>query len=567
MFLESCREIAQRFVQTVVIVDDQAFPQRIETPQAEVVPPPIRGLAPTVPDEDSVDVGIPVEDEQPAHGLDAGELSRQFASIGIVCAAYAPLQSGEPGQLKEVDAINTAKLARHADVVVVDWLLDGRSSSLAIGLIRSILDADRDEGGRLRLIAVYTGQDDLSLLRGQLLTVLQGAGHNLQLDTEGAAIALRGKHQRLVFLNKAEASISAGPNVVSVTELPSRLVNEFATMTQGIMPGVALASIAAIREGTHFLLAKFDTTLDGTLAAHRALLPEPADAAAYAFDLIAKELSAILEIGGEMRSPASLENMEAWLDHEQKASRFRLRADLDDLPMDKVKGLLRNGATDAVIKDLAESTAKKIGKDKIWTHLPFLYCGADVEPQANHAFARLACLRREAFGETYLPKGWRPMLTLGTLLFEEGSEESEQFGMYHVCVQALCDSVRLKEPRFFPLLPLKQVKVDKKFSLAARLPDTRDVWLALEMYPYKMIFPEFAPDTNTKTVRGVPDPSKLKHFYFTPPGKAQHGSKPRKFLWLGDLRPTVAQRIAHELASRVGRIGLDEYEWLRLKAQ
>jgi hypothetical protein len=44
-FAESCRDIAQRFVQTVVIVDDQAFSLPAETPNKQAVTPSIRGLA------------------------------------------------------------------------------------------------------------------------------------------------------------------------------------------------------------------------------------------------------------------------------------------------------------------------------------------------------------------------------------------------------------------------------------------------------------------------------------------------------------------------------------------
>jgi hypothetical protein len=470
-FLESCRDIARRFVQTVVIVDDQAFTQEAETPHEEVIPPPLRGLVLTEPDADgkSAEGRMPVEDSQPAHDLDAGELSRQFASLGIVCAAYAPLQSDRSGKKTEADAKNTANLARHADIVVVDWLLDGQNPALAIGLIQRILDADLKEGGRLRLIAVYTGQDGLRHLRDQLLVSLQSAMHTLTSDDNGQSPAILGRHQRLFFLNKAVDGIEAGSSVVSLAELPGRLMDEFATMTRGIMPSVALASISAVRNGTHFLLAKFDATLDGTLAAPRAMLPDLEDAAAYASDLVAKKLSSVLEMVTDARSPASLENMEAWLEHEQKPGRFCLRDDQLDLSMDEVKALLRTGVT--------EERAKAIGisHNSIWKFQPHLYCGPALVSTANHAFARLACLKREAFGETYLPSDRTPHLTLGSPLFEEGNGDSGQFGKYHVCMQALCDSLRLEGPRYFPLLPLHQVQPEKKFSLAARLSGGRDV--------------------------------------------------------------------------------------------
>ena len=567
-FLETCGAVAQRFVQTVVIVDDQAFAAQVERPPEKVVEPSSRGFAAQETDIDGSlgEEGTPVEDEQRAHGLKVNELSRQFASLGIVCAAYAPVQSGLPDSLTEEDAANTAGLARHADIVVIDWLLDGKRSTLATKLIQGILDTDMRDGGRLRLLAIYTGEGRLQDLRNHLLGVLNAAGHALTADDAGSAPAINGRHLRIAFLNKAEVGLETGPHVVSVTELPQRLVEEFATMTRGIMPSVALASISAVREGTHFVLSKFNASLDGTLAVHRALLPEPEDAAAYASDLVAKELSSILETGTEAHSPASLANMRSWLDHEHVTNRFRLRPDQGELPLERLKDLLTKGATESVVKEISSLTSPKIAADNIWKFLPHLYCGTDAELDANHAFARLACLKKEAFGETYLPAGWRPSLTLGSLLVEEAVDGEEAPNRFYVCMQALCDSVRLETPRHFPLLPLRNVLPEKKFSLAARLPNSEDVWLAAEMHPYMMIFPEFQPDTAAKAVKGQSGTAP-RQFRFVSNAEVAKGPKARAFLWLGDLRPTVAQRIAHELSARVGRIGLDEYEWLRRKAK
>ena len=36
--------------------------------------------------------------------------------------------------------------------------------------------------------------------------------------------------------------------------------------------------------------------------------------------------------------------------------------------------------------------------------------------------------------------------------------------------------------------------------------------------------------------------------------------------WLGELKPILGQRFAHQMASEMSRVGVDESEWLRLKA-
>jgi hypothetical protein len=40
-----------------------------------------------------------------------------------------------------------------------------------------------------------------------------------------------------------------------------------------------------------------------------------------------------------------------------------------------------------------------------------------------------------------------------------------------------------------------------------------------------------------------------------------------KYQWLGELTSEHAQRVANEFAANISRVGLDESEWLRLKAK
>ena len=172
-------------------------------------------------------------------------------------------------------------------------------------LIRWIAKDDQRVGGKLRLIAVYTGEGDLGGLRAEVYQFLLDAGVVTSKDDDGA-LALVGSHIRIVFLNKHHSRLDGLVNTVQEADLPGRLVHEFSTMSVGIMPGVAMASVAAIREGTHHLLAKFSPDLDGALAAHRAMIPTPEDAETYASDLVAEEIRAILEggYGGEFARSA-----------------------------------------------------------------------------------------------------------------------------------------------------------------------------------------------------------------------------------------------------------------------
>ena len=57
-----------------------------------------------------------------------------------------------------------------------------------------------------------------------------------------------------------------------VHDLPERLVQDFAAMTEGLLPGIALTSLTAVREGAHRVLDQFCADLDPAFLAHRACI-------------------------------------------------------------------------------------------------------------------------------------------------------------------------------------------------------------------------------------------------------------------------------------------------------
>lgn len=95
-FRDSCREVAQRFIQTVVVVDDQAFapPPGEGAPAAMVVAPSLRGFDPNSTSAQLCAEKEPTAEDRPstvsAHWLDTRNLSRRFADMGIACSVYAP---------------------------------------------------------------------------------------------------------------------------------------------------------------------------------------------------------------------------------------------------------------------------------------------------------------------------------------------------------------------------------------------------------------------------------------------------------------------------------------------
>lgn len=571
-FTETCRGVAEQFIQTVVVIDDRSFAEPPAAVTPEAVEPGVRGYeAPATGETDGGDFADrspdPSGDPEPVkHGLDGKGLTRGFAAMGINCALYVP-EPAESGLGGEGDraALTSGLLARRADIVVVDWLLDGRTSNQARDFIKQILKDDANQGGRLRLLAVYTGADDLRAHRQDLGGDLKAVGIQLQEDDVDGVVALSGPQIRIVFLHKDHDALPMREHVVSEADLPVRLVKEFARLTEGIMPCVALAAISAVRDGTHNILAKFNRTLDPALAAHRGMLATPSDSEGYALGLVAEELHVRLDGARPDSFRATAAVFDKWVDHLSAQGRqFNLTDNSGKLvavAADGVKSLLAEGHSQlgfVVKKDDGNSI---VGKDKVWRQLTALFSNSPAKAElSNLTFARIALLRREAFGVPDLPKGWLPTLTLGAViaLLPPASDDSgASVPQYYVCLQPLCDAVHLKKERPFPLLPLDiREGASDGFSLVVRVREGKDLRLQPKTSPYEVSMVVFAPTAGMDSVRGAREADGFRF----------HDVEGRSFEWLGEMRPSAAQRVAHQLSSQFGRVGLDEFEWLRRSA-
>ena len=101
--------------------------------------------------------------------------------------------------------------------------------------------------------------------------------------------------------------------IVDISELPNRLIYEFAEMTTGLLPNVAIAGLSEIRAQTHRLLTKFSSSLDPAYLGHRLLIPHPSDAEEEVVAMLVAEVLSILE-HGEVAKQAGIDSIRAWID-------------------------------------------------------------------------------------------------------------------------------------------------------------------------------------------------------------------------------------------------------------
>src|SRR6266516_2544502 len=173
-FRQHSEEIARNFLQTIMVVDDRAFFEREES---AAIPTEVQRPGPPRFTElqELTDELVSPSREEPeyrsrgrrrsdkasvdtAHELDAKKLIGEFAVKGIVCAVIRPKDV-------EVEFLGDKvyPLAESCDIVVFDWVLYGATDGGKVKeLISEITQRSSGKEKRLRLIVVYTGQEELA---------------------------------------------------------------------------------------------------------------------------------------------------------------------------------------------------------------------------------------------------------------------------------------------------------------------------------------------------------------------------------------------------------------------
>jgi hypothetical protein len=127
---------------------------------------------------------------------------------------------------------------------------------------------------------------------------------------------------------------------------------------------------------------------------------------------------------------------------------------------------------------------------------------------------------------------------------------------YLVCVQPRCDSVRLKGATSFPF----QIATfnETRFNLVVSDNTVVHQTLFVTYKPRDVVMRKFAPDPLLETIKAAKDAS--GQFVFADTAGVS-------FAWVGDIKDLKAQRDASELAASVHRVGVEEFEWLRLRSK
>lgn len=571
-FRRHSEEIVGRFLQTVVIVDDRAYfdekessatptevvtpgaPSFIEaTPQQETSPHSDAELNHSAVEKapSNVEPSMKEPRKDKEHELNAKKIIDDFAMKSMVCAVIRPKDV-------EVESLGDKvyPLANSCDIIVFDWVLYEFTDGAKIKEFISEITRTSKEGKRLRLIVVYTGQENLAEIAGQIRARLETDGlRDVKLKDE---YTLQSGPVRIAVYAKENVQISSenkdlAARVIPIEQVPDKLISEFTDMTMGLVPNVALESLAALRENTHRILTKFNSDLDGPFLAHRAMLPYPEDANDLLTQLVGAELTAVLE-GKEISRVADefggTDIIKAWVELNESemigttdrgfAKKFSLKN--DPAFIENLCKLLRHGFYYKDLPSEFEPIRKEPHKAKLTSKL-----SRNKEPEVlEYQFAALTTLRSD-----YRIKP--PTLSPGTILKEVSENNEVAAGeprrvKYWVCIQPACDCVRVEPRTEFRFLEL--VVVDGgDFDLV--IPDNKFVRVKVAYKSKTIAFSPSGP--MSQTVQGVRETNKVCFI-------ADDGSH---YSWIAELKFEQAQRIVNKYAAVRSRVGVEESEWLR----
>jgi len=559
-------EIAQSFLQNVMVVDDEAY----YTEDFNSISPDSKLITTRINKPGGIRFGKRSESATPSqtkdvdseeekreiliHRLNAKILTDAFADKGIACTVIRPKDNKEP-ELKT----RVLKLAEKSDIIIFDWILPGDNTpgGEISEFISEITKNSVEENNKLRLITVYTGNSDLDIVLNAISSKLEGDNLTPKKDDEKLTITVGAVHIS-VFAKKYAAIPEGGrfyDRKISEEIIPSRLVNDFAEITSGLVSNVALHSFSVIRNNTHSILAKFRPELDAPFLTHRLMLPHPSDAGELLANLIGAEITALLEGErvGEWADKIIVEDHELpfllrWLQSfQEKCPKWHLKWNQPDSEplVVKLHTLLSDGRT--ALKGIAEEL-------DVWNdddlHTKDITARFSLDSNAEELDLEFVCLT----SLNSFRKG-NPWLRFGTLLKfmpETGGPT------YLLCTQPLCNCVRMKGKRFFPFLKLSKSSKSENFDLVfpkreiVKKNESKYLKASINYRVHDSILREFEAG-ETETVVSAQDSEK---FIFT---DLEGG----KYQWLGELKFAHAQRVANNYANELSRVGLDESEWQR----
>lgn len=578
LFFETSQSIVKSFLSNVIAIDDKLFfgnaiSNKEEVASAANKDPFAFGEEESGSSEGDSGLGVAnislasstIRDRlgKEVHNLDYQDLSLAFAEYGINCSGFIP----DVHRFKTIEdaAENITLSAKRVDATILDWRMDenfgAEIGSLAKASILKILQHDKSQHGRLRLIVIYTAEPNIAEITGNIAQTLQSVDFSVLTNKNN----INFDNADLEF-----CQITVIEKKTTAKELREEVVSLFTELTIGLLPNATLSTLSELRDKTHHILHTFSRDLDPAYLSHViGLLSSPkvrenAEEVAldYAAELIAEELKSMIQISHPLKLSLEKNRIIDWLSH--------INLENDDDFFEIVVGDESGKVGSSRMKELIEATENEQIDAILQSEPKIISKGQDSLSffernriqvnlkngtiDSHEKLSIIECKRRDGLSLTNL--AYAPNIKLGSII-------KDKKGKYYICLQPLCDSVRLSSDASFLFLAVKEVKEPTgKFTHVIQSKTGENIRLMARCSTQCIRKFDLKRNKTTRTVKASNQAGSNEYIIQC---KKESGGIEELF-WVGELKNNVAQAISNQVAASISRIGLDTNEWLRLSS-
>ena len=549
-FCEDRLNAAGALAQTMIVVDDKATLAKEDESVPEGVVQPGRGHRLAAAEDDA---SAP---QDITHLLDAKSLVDCAMDIGLVCSVL----NFRENESKEDLSRRISNAAMRVDIVCLDWEINNDSGETTRLLIEKIVRHDQEQNGRLRLIAIYTGEPNRRKILQDVkkhFTKSDQSRMKLEITEDGREIRSATGLKIVCLFKKHGTTLTADlvEDQVSEAELPKRLLKEFSTLSEGLLSNVALGTIARIRDVTHQIIGSFSGDMDGPYFHHRATISNPGEAENYAVNIVLSRLTSAIKlqnIGRDLAGEKAIkQRVESFAD-ENKKLQFQYERGGKVIPEDiNADDVIR------MIIDGYECRFKTISFKQRPSDSNFKKCftslfssNPDEADMLMKKFAVLTSIHSHPSSYSETQQTSLPELGLGTIIQAPSNQ-------HLLCLQPSCDSVRLDDKQMFLFVLLEEKNDKPDHIVPCRTADkTNFIGLKVPDKGYtRVITLKFNPDSTTKTVLAERDEINDGMFF--------EGANGVRFRWIAQLKQRPALRTVNKIGQKMSRLGFDEFEPFR----
>ena len=510
-FIEKC---VKDFVSTVLLIDDQLESGQSATLPSEdngILDQPVQGSAMS---NDNITMTASLTSDDGKRKVYVTDLIKAFSKESLL---VTPINPKEIGAKNKNDCMKILLgLANKSDVIILDWdmsvLLDSGDSFSGAELSNNIIEKLNSDN-KYRLVIIYTADKE------------KDVKDNLP-ETSNIDIKIYGK------------SKTTGTIIKEYEELATQVNIDFLAGKKGLLGAALLSSLSALRKATYSMLETLNTDFDEALLYHRILLTNPDKITDFCSDIIKDEILSHLE-------DSTIEHF------------FDKKAFSEFIKTNNI-ALMVKETPDAEEADLAGNPEKldamleKGYKSFFKANEQNLIANGDDLSLLIHN-SKESIMQSFSYYSTMSFTNEKPYLKLGCIVKKDED--------YYLCIQPPCDSERIPKlapdgkcgnPRNFLFLKLE--KNNKKISLYVK---EKDGFQGVQLR-YKMI-ETFMFAGDNKGFISLDDDGNYNTYSIDSQSICLH--------YICCLKPMFAQKIANNFAANISRVGIDQFEWLRLRGR